>query len=197
MVDTTFIEKISLIFKFLKDNYMFSLIMLLIGIIIMDLLYGRNKKGTKKLYGIIITLLIIFILLTYYKSFIEIFDVYIAYIFKVAYFPSIIEYTTMILITIIIQMISCIKNYKVMKHINLWVGIIIEILFITNLIALNGLSVDLSTLTSIYEKDILLAIFQLTGIIFILWLLLNIIIFIIKLFLKNKIEIPKLNKDYY
>ena len=186
MVDTTFIEKFSLIFKFLKDNYMISLIMLLIGIIIIDLLYG-----------IIISLLIIFILLSYYKPFIEIFDVYISNIFKLAYFPSIIEYTTMILITIFIQVISCIKNYKVMKHINLWIGIIIEILFITNLIAMNGLSVDLSTLTSIYEKEILLAIFQLTGIIFILWILLNLIVSVIKVFITNNLEIPKLKKDYY
>ena len=196
MVDTTIFEKISLIFNLLKENSMIALIILLTVVIIMDLLYGKNSKNTKKLYFVIIILLVVYGLFTYYKPFINIMDTYIANIFRVAYFPSIIDYITMLIITLIIQIVSSRKSNKLLKNINIWVGIIIEVLFIVNLIAMNNITVDLSSLTSIYENEMLLAIFQLTGIIFVLWIIFNIISYIIILLLNKKIEIPKLNKDY-
>ena len=197
MVDITFLEKINLIFNFLKKNSIVLLIILLVVIIIMDLLYGRNSKSTKRLYVIIIALLVIFSLFVYYKPLLNIIDVYIANIFRITYFPSIVEYVTMLSITLIIQVVSCIRNKKVVKHINIWVGIILEILFIVNLIAMNNIRVDLNTLTSIYENNLLLAIFQLSSIIFVIWILLNLIVYIISLFLNKKLELPKLKKEFY
>ena len=79
---------------------------------------------------------------------------------------------------------------------NLWVGIIIEVLFIINVIAMNSIKVDLTTLTSIYENDLLLSIFQVTGIIFILWITINVLVFIINIYLDKRIEMPKLDKYY-
>lgn len=196
MVDITFFEKISLIFNFLKENITFTLILLLTLVIIMDLLYGRNKKSTKRLYILIIFFLIVYTLFTYHNPLINILDVYIANVFRMTYFPSIIEYVTMLFVTIIIQIISYKKSNKVIKHINIWIGIIIEILFIINLIAMNNVTIDLNTLTSIYENDILLSIFQLSGFVFMIWLIINIIMFIISLFLSKKIEMPRLNNDY-
>ena len=197
MVDIAFFDKIGLIFNLLKENVLFALILLLITIIVMDLLYGRNNRNTRKLYIIIICLLFIFIIFNYSKPFINIMDVYVANIFRITYFPSIIEYVTMILITILIQFISCVKKKKIIRQINIWVGLLIEVLFIINLIAMNNITVDLNSLTSIYENDILLSIFQISSIIFMLWVIFNLIVFIISLFLSENLELPKLKKDYY
>lgn len=197
MVDTTLINKMSLVYKFLSDNSLIGLILLLILVIVMDLMYGRNKKETKVLYLVIILLMVVFILLSYYKPFINIVDVYISNVFRLAYFPSIIEYFSMILITVIIQIISFKKCNKVLKNINLWIGLVIECLFIVNVVAMNGITVDLNTITSIYENDLLLSLFQLTGIIFMLWIIMNLLVYIVSSFLETKIEMPKIREDYY
>ena len=194
MVELGFLDKINLIYEFLKSNSLILLVMLLIIAIIMDLLYGENKKDTKRLYVFIIMLLLIYTMFNYYKPLFNLIDVYIENIFKLVYFPSIIDYFTMILITIIIQIISCRKCSRVHKNINLWVGIIIEGLFIINIIAMNGMSVDLNTITSIYENDLLLSIFQLSSILFVVWVIINILTFIVGLYLSDRIDLPKLNK---
>ena len=193
MVELGFLDKINLIYEFLKSNSLILLVMLLIIAIIMDLLYGNNKKDTKRLYVFIIILLLVYTMFNYYKPLFNLIDVYIENIFNLAYFPSIVDYFTMLLITIIIQVISCKKCSKVHKNINLWVGIIIEGLFIINVIAMNGLSVDLNTITSIDENDLLLSIFQLSSILFVVWVIINILTFIVGLYLSDRIDIPKLN----
>lgn len=197
MVDTTLINKISLVYKFLSDNSFIGLILLLILVIVMDLMYGRNKKETKILYLVIILLMVVFILLSYYKPFINIVDVYISNVFRLAYFPSIIEYFSMILITVIIEIVSFRKCNKILKNINLWIGLVIECLFIVNVVAMNGITVDLNTITSIYENDLLLSLFQLSGIIFMLWIIMNLLVYIVSSFLETKIEMPKIREDYY
>lgn len=196
MVDTGVFDKINLIYQFLKDNSLIFLVLLLIITIILDLLYGKNKKETKILYGFIIVLLLIYTMFSYYKPLFNIVDVYITNMFRLAYFPSIIEYFSMILITIAIQIISVKKCNKVQKNINIWVGIVIELLFIINIIAMNNITVDLNSVISIYENDLLLSIFQLTGIIFMVWLVINLLTFIVSLYLTDRIELPKLSDDY-
>ena len=196
MVDNTILNKINIIFNFMKENSLVFLTLLLIIVIVMDLLYGKNKKETKILYSVIIILMLIYTLFSYYKPFFNIIDVYITNIFRITYFPSIIEYFTMILITIVIQLISANKCSKVLKNINIWVGIIIEVLFITNIIAMNNININLNMITSIYENELLLSIFQFTSIIFMIWIIINILSFIVSLYLSERIDIPKLDNDY-
>ena len=196
MVDIGFLEKLNLIYEFLKSNSLIFLVLLLILVIILDLLYGKNKKQTKILYILIITLILIYTFFSYYKPFLNIIDIYIENIFKLSYFPSIIDYFTMILITVLIQIVSSKKCKKVQKNINIWIGILIEILFIINVIAMNNITVDLNSITSIYENDLLLSIFQLTGIIFIIWVVVNILTFIVSLYLTDRLELPRLNDEY-
>lgn len=196
MVDTGMFDKINLIYLFLKGNSLIFLVLLLIIAIILDLLYGKNKKETKVLYGFIIALLLIYTMFSYYKPLINIVDIYITNIFKLAYFPSIIEYFSMILITIVIQILSIKKCGNIQKNINIWVGIIIELLFIVNIIAMNGINIDLNNVMTIYENDLLLSIFQLTGIIFMIWIVINILTFIVGLYLTDRLELPRLNDDY-
>ena len=194
MVDTTILNKLSLIYEFLKDNSLITLMLLLLVVIVLDLLYGNNKKDIKMLYAIVITLLTLFIGFMYYKPLLNIFDIYITNIVKITYFPSIIQYTSMLLISIILQIKT---KTGFIKHFNIWVALFIELLFIINIIAMNNITVDLNSITSIYENDLLLSLFQVTGIIFILWIIINILTFIVSLYLENKIEIPKLSKDIY
>ena len=44
MVDTGILNKINLIYQFLKNNSLIFLVLLLIIVILLDLLYGKNKK---------------------------------------------------------------------------------------------------------------------------------------------------------
>ena len=196
MVDTTIIDKLNLIYKFISDKSIIMMIIILMLFIIMDLMYGKNNKQTKLLYTAILILIFIYGLFTYYKPLLNVLDTYITYLFKITYFPSIIEYMTMIIITIIIQIYSLKKLNKVQRNINFWIGIIIEILFITNIIALNNINIDLNNITSIYENDLLLSIFQLSSIIFMIWIIYNLLTYLIKSFIDSRIEMPKLN-DYY
>lgn len=196
MVDTTILNKINLIYSFIKDNSFIFMILLLVLIILIDLIYGNNSKSTKRLYAITIILIILYGTFEYYKPLLNIVDTYITNLVKLAYFPSLIEYFTMILITIFFQIYSIKKYEAVQKNINIWVAIFIEFLFITNVIAMKDITVDLSTITKIYEQDLLLSIFELSSMVFIVWIVTNIIINIIKLFLTPRIEIPKLNNEY-
>lgn len=196
MVDTTILEKLNLIYKFISDNSFIFLIVLLMLIILLDLIYGKNTKQTKILYICILLLILIYGLFEYYKPLLNILDVYITYIFKMTYFPSIIDYFSMIIITIIIQIYSINKLNKIQKNINIWISIIIELLFIINLIALNNISIDLNNITKIYENDLLLSIFQISSILFMIWLIFNLLTYLIKNFISNRIEIPKLNDNY-
>lgn len=196
MVDTTILNKINLIYSFIKDNSFIFMILLLVLIILIDLIYGNNSKSTKRLYAITIILILLYGTFEYYKPLLNIVDTYITNLVKLAYFPSLIEYFTMILITIFFQVYSIKKYEGVQKNINIWVAIFIEFLFITNVIAMKDITVDLSTITKIYEQDLLLSIFELSSMVFIVWIVTNIIINIIKLFLTPRIEIPKLNNEY-
>lgn len=196
MVDTTILNKINLIYSFIKDNSFIFMILLLVLIILIDLIYGNNSKNTKRLYVITIILILLYGTFEYYKPLLNIVDTYITNLVKLAYFPSLIEYFTMILITIFFQIYSIKKYEAVQKNINIWVAIFIEFLFITNVIAMKDITVDLSTITKIYEQDLLLSIFELSSMVFIVWIVTNIIINIIKLFLTPRIEIPKLNNEY-
>lgn len=196
MVDTTILNKINLIYSFIKDNSFIFMILLLVLIILIDLIYGNNSKSTKRLYAITIILILLYGTFEYYKPLLNIVDTYITNLVKLAYFPSLIEYFTMILITIFFQIYSIKKYEDVQKNINIWVAIFIEFLFITNVIAMKDITVDLSTITKIYEQDLLLSIFELSSMVFIVWIVTNIIINIIKLFLTPRIEIPKLNNEY-
>ncbi len=196
MVDTTILNKINLIYSFIKDNSFIFMILLLVLIILIDLIYGNNSKSTKRLYAITIILILLYGTFEYYKPLLNIVDTYITNLVKLTYFPSLIEYFTMILITIFFQIFSIKKYEGVQKNINIWVAIFIEFLFITNIIAMKDITVDLSTITKIYEQDLLLSIFELSSMVFIVWIVTNIIINIIKLFLTPRIEIPKLNNEY-
>lgn len=196
MVDTTLLDKLNLIYKFVKDNSFIFLIVLLIIIILLDFIYGNNTKQTKILYICIMILTLVYGLFEYYKPLLNILDIYITYIFKLTYFPSIIDYFSMIIITIIVEIYSIKKLNSVQKNINIWISIIIELLFIINIIALNNINIDLNNITSIYENDLLLSIFQISSIVFMIWIIYNLLTYLIKSFLNKRIEMPKLN-DYY
>ena len=196
MVDTTLLEKFNLIYKFLSNNSLIFLIILLILALIIAFMYGNNSKKTKILYIFIIVLMLIYGSFIYYKPLFNILDIYITYLFKITYFPSIIEYMSMIIITIILQIYSALKLDKLSKNINIWVGIFIELLFLINVMAMRNYTINLNSITSIYENDLLLSIFQVSSIVFMLWIIFNLIFYLIKLFIDSRIEMPKLNSDY-
>ena len=196
MVDTTLLDKLNLIYKFVKDNSFTFLIVLLTIIILLDFIYGNNTKQTKILYICIMILILVYGLFEYYKPLLNILDIYITYIFKLTYFPSIIDYFSMIIITIIVEIYSIKKLNGVQKNIKIWISIIIDLLFIINIIALNNINIDLNNITSIYENDLLLSIFQISSIVFMIWIIYNLLTYLIKSFLNKRIEMPKLN-DYY
>ena len=196
MVDTTLLDKLNLIYKFLSDKSIIMLIILLVIVIILDFTYGNNNKQTKFMYIIILSLILIYGLFEYYKPLLNILDTYITYLFKLTYFPSIIEYMSMIFITIFIEIYSIKKLNKVQKNINIWVSFIIEVLFVINVIALKNINIDLNSITSIYENDLLLSVFQISSIIFMIWIIFNLLTYLIKSFVNSRIEMPKLNDNY-
>lgn len=196
MVDTTLLDKLNLIYKFLSDKSIIMLIILLVIVIILDFTYGNNNKQTKFMYIIILSLILIYGLFEYYKPLLNILDTYITYLFKLTYFPSIIEYMSMIFITIFIEIYSIKKLNKVQKNINIWVSFIIEVLFVINVIALKNINIDLNSITSIYENDLLLSVFQVSSIIFMIWIIFNLLTYLIKSFVNSRIEMPKLNDNY-
>ncbi|MDD2505537.1 MAG: hypothetical protein PHF21_04655 [Bacilli bacterium] len=173
MVEYTLLDKIKTVYNLIVDSPLFLILLLGIILMILDILFiSKQDKKTKITYTITSLILIIFFMNSYLESLLQIFDTIAKNIVAIIYFPSVLEYILVLLISIIILFVSIInkKIKKIIKHINIFVLIINSFLFFLILDELAITNVDLTNKISIYTNSNLMMLLELSIIIFIIWI---------------------------
>ena len=195
MVELSLIEKIKILFTLIFSSSLFLILLLGIFIILVDVFYiSKQSKKIKIMYMIVSIIVIGILLITYFEEFLKFIDVLNKNIVMLINFPSLLQYTVIIFITIIIVIIGIIskKTNKLISRIN--IGIFIADLFIFFLILdqINKSNIDLSNKIDIYSNKNLMVLFEISIIIFILWIIGLLIYKICKLLIsKNNNSLSK------
>jgi hypothetical protein len=153
---------------------------------------SKKSKKTKIIYLIVSLIIIGLLLQNYLSSLFSVFDTIVKNIITIIYFPSVLEYILMLIATLIIMLTGALnkKTNKKIKTINLFVFIINIFIFFLILDQISTSEVDLSNKVSIYLNENLMALFELSILIFGVWIIFLILSKIInKLINKNQNKI--------
>lgn len=197
MVEYTLLEKIKTVFNLIYTSPLFLILLLGISLMVIDILFISKKDSkTKIVYGVISIILIFFFMYSYLESLLSIFDTIAKNIVAIIYFPSVLEYILMLLISLIILIVSVVskKMNKIVKRINLFVLIINGFLFFLILDQIAKSNVDLTNKISIYTNSTLMMLLELSIIIFVIWITVLILYKIIKAFLPKE-NFEKINLE--
>lgn len=194
MVELSLLDKIKTLLNLVLSSSLFLILLISIGIIILDICYiSRKSKKVKIIYSVISFMIIIGLSINYLKELVNIVNVINKNLVMLINFPTILEYVTIIFISILVMIISFIfKRFtKIIRGINL--GVIIADLFIFFLILdqISKNNVDLSNKIDIYSNQNLMVLFQISLFIFIIWMAFLIIYSIIMKLIKSNYNIEK------
>ena len=174
MVELSLIEKIKTLFTLIFSSSLFLILLLGIFIILVDVFYiSKQSRKVKIMYLIVSVIVMVILLITYFEEFLKFIDVLNKNIVMFINFPSLLQYTVIIFITLIIMIISIFnkKINRILSRIN--IGVFVADLFIFFLILdqINKTNIDLSNKINIYSNKNLMVLFEISMIIFVLWLL--------------------------
>ena len=194
MVELSLLDKIKTLLNLVLSSSLFLILLISIGIIILDISYiSRKSKKVKMIYAVISFIIIIGLSINYLKELVNIINVINKNLVMLINFPTILEYVTIIFISIIVMIISFIfKRFtKIIRGINL--GVVIADIFIFFLILdqISKNNVDLSNKIDIYSNQNLMVLFQISLFIFIIWMAFLIIYSIIMKLIKSNYNIKK------
>ena len=194
MVELSLLDKIKTLLNLVLSSSLFLILLISIGIIILDISYiSRKSKKVKMIYAVISLMIIIGLSINYLKELVNIVNVINKNLVMLINFPTILEYVTIIFISILVMIISFIfKRFtKIIRGINL--GVIIADLFIFFLILdqISKNNLDLSNKIDIYSNQSLMVLFQISLFIFIMWMAFLIIYSIIMKLIKSNYNIKK------
>ncbi len=203
MVELSLLEKIKTIFSLIFSSSLFLILLLGIIVTIIDITYISKKSKKVKLLYTIITIAVITILsISYLEELLNIINIINKNIVNLINFPSLLQYITITLISILIMLTSIInkKTNNIIKRIN--IGVIISDIFIFFLILdqISKNNIDISSKIDIYSHKNLMVLFEVSILIFILWIAGLIIYKICKTLINKKeepeeIELPKRRED--
>lgn len=173
MVELSLIEKIKILFTLIFSSSLFLILLLGIFIILVDVFYiSKQSRKVKIMYLIVSVIVMAILLITYFEEFLKFIDVLNKNIVMLINFPSLLQYTVIIFITLIIMIISIFnkKMNRILSRIN--IGVFIADLFIFFLILdqINKTNIDLSNKINIYSNKNLMVLFEISMIIFVIWL---------------------------
>lgn len=197
MVELSLLEKIKTLFILIFSSSLFLILLLGIFIILVDIFYiSKQSKKVKIMYFVVSIVVIGILLLTYFEEFLKFINVLNKSIVMLINFPSLLQYTIIIFITLIIMIISILskKINKVISRINIGVFIADLFIFFLLLDQINKSNIDLSNKVDIYSNRNLMVLFELSMIIFTIWLL-GLIIYKICLILISKNNNNKVNSE--
>ena len=173
MVELSLIEKIKTLFTLIFSSSLFLILLLGIFIILVDVFYiSKQSRKVKIMYLIVSVIVMVILLITYFEEFLKFIDVLNKNIVMLINFPSLLQYTVIIFITLIIMIISIFnkKMNRILSRIN--IGVFIADLFIFFLILdqISKTNIDLSNKINIYSNKNLMVLFEISMIIFVIWL---------------------------
>ena len=194
MVELSLLDKIKILLNLVLSSSLFLILLISIGIIILDISYiSRKSKKVKMIYAVISFMIIIGLSINYLKELVNIVNVINKNLVMLINFPTILEYVTIVFMSIIVMIISFIfKRFtKIIRGINL--GVVIADLFIFFLILdqISKNNLDLSNKIDIYSNQSLMVLFQISLFIFIIWMAFLIIYSIIMKLIKSNYNIKK------
>ncbi len=173
MVELSLLERLKLVFSLIFSSPLFLILLLGIAIMLVDsFIISKKSKKTKILYLIISILSIVILLHNYYNSIFDIFDTIAKNIVAIIYFPSALEYVIIMVISLLVLIVSLLnrKTNKKIKFINFLIFILELFLFFLILDELSKQKIDLANKINIYSNVNLMALFELSVIIFIVWM---------------------------
>ena len=175
MKDLSLITKLQTVFNLITSKNLY--LMILVLIIFLTILFittnGSNRKQSKKAYILLYLAGFIFIAFQYGSSILTLFDYAINEVFITYYFPNIVIYLLMLIITNIILW-KTIFNDKVnfkLKVINSTAFAIIMYLFILAVSSINNLNLNVFNITELYSSNDVRSIMELSTLIFTFWII--------------------------
>ena len=186
MSPLSLITKLQTVFDFItsRNLYLMILVVLVFLTIIFITTNGSNRKQSKKTYIILYLAFFAFIGIQYGESIVTVLDYAVNEIFYTYYFPNIVIYLIMLIVTNVIlwKTIFSEKNDKKLKIINSCAFSIIVYLFILGISAINNLNLDIFNITELYSSNQVRSILELSMLIFTFWIVLLVIYHLIKKF---------------
>lgn len=197
MNDFPLIEKIDILMKLISSSSLF-LVCSIIAIAFLSFLVFcivTNKKVNKWLFISITSLISIIILINYGTLIIKIVDKVIDMAFMALYFPNIVVYTSVLIISNVFFIMSLfskkiIKSHKISNIVN---SLFLDFLLILVIDVLSKNNINILDEINLYTNSTLLVLLQLSMGIFTSWLLVNLILSAhCKLKKFDKIEYPEM-----
>ncbi len=203
MADLSVLERLKVLVNIIFSSPFFiTLFSFMILTIIVFSVYSATKGKVSKIiltvsYGFILGFLIV----RYGKLILQIFDTFVDQVFMAIYFPNLITYICMVVITSIL-MIMTIINKKFKKFIricNILSFTIIQFLFILTIDLISKSNIGLFEKTSLYSNQTLMILVQASMAIFACWvglLIVNLVINLVSVRVPNNvIEIAPFKRE--
>ena len=160
-----------------RNLYLMMLVVIIFLTIIFITTNGSNRKQSKRTYIFLYLAAFIFIAIQYGSSFMTLVDYAINEVFITYYFPNIVIYLLMLVITNIV-LFKTIFNDKIdfkLKVINGSAFAIIMYLFILAISSINNLNLDVFNITELYSSNAVRSLLELSMFIFVFWMVVLII----------------------
>ena len=167
-----------------KNLYLMILAIIVFFTIIFITTNSSNKKQSKRTYILLYLAGFIFIAIQYGSSFITLVDYAINEVFITYYFPNIVIYLIMLIITNVVLFKTIFSNkadFK-LKVINSAAFAIIMYLFILAISQIATLNLDVFNITELYSSNAVRSLLELSMLIFVFWIIVLIVYRLIRRF---------------
>ena len=184
MKELSLITKLQTVFDLVTSKNLYLMILALIVIITIVLITtnGSNRKQSKRTYILLYLAGFIFIGVEYGKDILTLIDYAINEVFITYYFPNIVIYLIMLVITNIV-LFKTIFSDKVdfkLKVINSIAFSIIMYLFILAISLINNLELDVFNITELYSSNDVRSVLELSMFIFVFWIVVLTVYYLIR-----------------
>ena len=174
MSPLSLITKLENVVNLITSKNLYLLILVLIAILTLFFITtnGSNRKQSKKAYILLYIAALIFVAVEYGSSIITLISYAINELFITYYFPNIVIYLLMLIITNVILFKTIFKDNvdRKLKIINSTVFGIILYLFILAIATINNLNLDIFNINEIYSSNTVRSILELSMLIFTFWI---------------------------
>ena len=179
MEDLSIFEKLKIIFKMIIDSPLFLALFIIFILTLIIIIIGNKVKNKLvkivSLFGYLSILA--FLIIQYGEKVLLLCDNLMEKVFTAIYFPSLISYICMMIISALIVVITILskKMDKFIRCFNMIVFIIIEFLFILTVDKIVSQNIDIYAKTAIFSNKDLLVLIQTSMAVFAIWLIILVI----------------------
>jgi len=175
MVEYSLLDKIIAVYNLVMGSPLFLILITGIILMIVDITYISSKDPkTKKIYLVISLVIIALFVYSYFESVSTIFDSMARNIVEMIYFPTMLQYVSTLIASLVILSISIFhkKINKIVKRVNISVFILNSFLFLLILDQFGRVeNIDINNKVSIYVNSDLMILLELSLILFAAWMI--------------------------